>query len=116
MNTARFLKYVWSFYNIIHERVKTQKKRIEDKEKKFKDSDLRSKEKPEVQHISSYNKQKLENEEESKLKTSITGKENYVQKVSPIPNQIKVPVKKVSNIAIQRPAQRRNTIQSLTVL
>ena len=24
VNTARFLKYVWPFYNIIHERVKAQ--------------------------------------------------------------------------------------------
>ena len=104
------------------------------KRKKVKDYDVRSKEKEKVQQISSYNKQKLESEEKSKLKTCITGKEKDGQNVSRIPNQRKVsqiprPIKKESditnrqksvkkgfNIAIQQqPAQRGNTIQNLSV-
>ena len=99
----------------------------------FKDYDLRSKEKAKMQQISSYTKQKLENEEEPKLKTYIAGKEKYDQNVSRIPNQGKVsriprPIKnenyitnrqksvtKGFNIAIQQQhAQRRNTIQHLS--
>ena len=100
----------------------------------FKDYDLRSKENAMVQQISSYNKQKLENEKEPKLKTCITGTEKDGQNVSRIPNQRKVsqilrPIKnenditnrqnsieKGCNIAIhQQSAQRRNTIQYLSV-
>ena len=113
--------------------LKIQKRRAEGKEKMFKDYDLRSKEKAKMQQISSYTKQKLENEEEPKLKTCITGKEKYDQNVSRIPNQGKVsriprPIKnenyitnrqksvtKGFNIAIQQQhAQRRNTIQHLS--
>ena len=86
-----------------------------------------------MQQISSYNRQKLKSDEESKLKTYITGKEKYGQKVSRIPDQSKVsriprPIKKESditnqqnsvkkgfNITIQQSTQRRNTIQSLSV-
>ena len=52
-----------------------QKRRIEGKEKEFKGYDLRSKKNTKVQQISSSNKQKLEREEELKLRTCITGKE-----------------------------------------
>ena len=31
MNTAKFLKYVWPFYNIMHERVKKELKKKNDK-------------------------------------------------------------------------------------
>ena len=55
--------------------LKTHKRGIETKEKKFKDYDLRSKKRAKVQQIRSYNKQKLESEEESKLKFCIAGKE-----------------------------------------
>ena len=61
---------------------KIQKRGIESKRKKFKDYDLRSKEREKVQQISSYNKQKLENKEQLKLKTCITGKEKDGQNFS----------------------------------
>ena len=60
------------------------------KKKKFKYYDLRSKEMAKVQQTSSYNKQKLESEEESKLKFCVAGKEKDGQNVSEIPNQGKV--------------------------
>ena len=43
-----------------------------------------------MQQTSSYNKQKLESEEESKLKFCVAGKEKDGQNVSEIPNQGKV--------------------------
>ena len=43
-----------------------------------------------MQQTSSYNKQKLESEEESKLKFCIVGKEKDGQNFSKIPNQRKV--------------------------
>ena len=67
--------------------LKTHKGGIESKEKKFKDCDLRSKERTKVLQKSSYNKQKLESEEKSKLKFCIAGKEKDGQNVSHIPNQ-----------------------------
>ena len=70
--------------------LKTHKRGIETKEKKFKDYDLRSKKRAKVQQIHSYNKQKLESEEESKLKFCIVGKEKDGQNFSKIPNQRKV--------------------------
>ena len=111
---------------------KIQTKGIESKEKKFKDYDLRSKERVKVQQISSYNKQKLGSEEKSKF--CVTGKEKDGQNVSQISNQTKVsrvprPIKKESdinnrqksvkkgfNVTIQQqPAQRIDTIQNLSV-
>ena len=84
--------------------LKLQKRRIEGKEKNFNDYNLRSKEKTKLQQISSYNKQKLESEEELKSKTCITGKKKDGQNVSRIPYQRKVsriprPIKKESDIS-----------------
>ena len=70
--------------------LKTHKRGIESKEKKFEEYELRSKEMANLQQTSSYNKQKLESEEESKLKFCIVGKEKDGQNFSKIPNQRKV--------------------------
>ena len=55
--------------------LKTHKRGIESKEKKFEEYELRSKEMVNLQQARRYNKQKLESEEESKLKFCIAGKE-----------------------------------------
>ena len=67
--------------------LKTHKRGIESKEYEY---ELRSKEMANLQQTSSYNKQKLESEEEWKLKFCIAGKEKDGQNFSKIPNQRKV--------------------------
>ena len=65
----------------IHLKYRREKYRVN---KKNKDYHLRSKEKVKVQQISSCNKQKLENNEQLKLKTCITGNEKDGQNFSRI--------------------------------